>query len=360
MIIGLISGHGDGDCGAVGCGYQEADLTIEVVQKLDALLRGAGHETVVYPYERDAFKDAKNGGLVVDFSNCVYVLEVHFNSCVNDQIGNGDTTGIEIYVTPRESAWTVEDKILNKIAKIGFKNRGVKKEDYLVINTVKSLGVSSALIETCFIDDKDDMDLYEARKDDIAKAIVNGILEGFGVIDSDNEDSVVETPVDPAPVPEPTVEPDVILSVNIGGSEGWLGEVHGCDSDIYNEATGYAGMGTRTVEGVCIRLENANFSLRYAVHILNGRTLGVIDSKNADTSNEATGYAGIIGQEIDGITMFLDGTDKYDVEYQVKLKDGRILDKVRGCNSDWNDFDDGYAGIFGNQISGITARIVER
>ena len=27
MRMGLISGHGAGDCGAVGCGYEEADET---------------------------------------------------------------------------------------------------------------------------------------------------------------------------------------------------------------------------------------------------------------------------------------------------------------------------------------------
>lgn len=29
MKILLIAGHGDGDCGALGCGYEEANLTRE-------------------------------------------------------------------------------------------------------------------------------------------------------------------------------------------------------------------------------------------------------------------------------------------------------------------------------------------
>lgn len=189
MKIGLISGHGAGDCGAVGCGYQEADLTVELVKLLDEKLKEIGIETVVYPYERNAYKDCKNGGLYVDFSDCKYVLEVHFNACVNDQNGNDFVTGSEIWVTPREVGVTVEERILKDMETLGFTNRGVKKTDFLVINRVKDLGVSSALIETCFIDDLDDMRLYQAKRAEVAESIVKGIADGFGYDIPDTEDN---------------------------------------------------------------------------------------------------------------------------------------------------------------------------
>lgn len=34
MRMGLISGHGAGDSGAVGCGYEEANETVRVVRML--------------------------------------------------------------------------------------------------------------------------------------------------------------------------------------------------------------------------------------------------------------------------------------------------------------------------------------
>ena len=189
--------------------------------------------------------------------------------------------------------------------------------------------------------------------------IANAINERLGVH--------VEPTVYPAPVVETTietsvdvVEPDVTVQVNIGGREQWLGEMSGCDSDITNQSTGYAGVVPRTVEGVCIRTKDADFGVRYSVRLKSGRILGVIDSRNADLSNEDTGFAGIIGQEIDGITMFLEGTDEYDIRYQVKLSDGKILGELSGSNSNWYDYDNGYAGIPGCTISGITARIVRR
>ena len=40
-------------------------------------------------------------------------------------------------------------------------------------------GVSYALLETCFIDDLDDMKLYQEKKNQIVSAIVKGIVDGF-------------------------------------------------------------------------------------------------------------------------------------------------------------------------------------
>lgn len=171
MKILLISGHGAGDPGANGNGHKEADLTRELVNLIAPKLRG--YATVdVYNQNRNAFKDCENGTFNIGAYD--YVLEVHFNAF------NGKAYGTEIYVTSRETATTVEQKIMDKMGKF-FSVRGVKVTDFLVINTVKSKGISSALIETCFIDNATDMKVYEGSKNQIADAIVNGIAEGFGL-----------------------------------------------------------------------------------------------------------------------------------------------------------------------------------
>mgnify|MGYP002508948350 CR=1 FL=1 len=56
----------------------------------------------------------------------------------------------------------MEEKILENISAVGFFNRGVKKRrDLKVMNTVKKIyGVSHALVEVCFIDNKNDIDKY--------------------------------------------------------------------------------------------------------------------------------------------------------------------------------------------------------
>lgn len=194
MKVGLISGHGAGDCGACGYGYEEANETVRIVKMLNERLQDCGIDTVVYPYERNAFKDCNRGlGLQVDFSDCDYVLEVHLNSGRGDETGDDSIGGTEIYVTPREATTGTENLILEYMEELGYRNRGVKAENFLVINKVKNLGVSSALLETCFVDDVDDMELYENTFDETISAIARGICVGFGVgYTEDTDDSTDE------------------------------------------------------------------------------------------------------------------------------------------------------------------------
>lgn len=176
MKILLIAGHGAGDPGAIGCGYKEADLTREVVSLVKPKL--SNYATVeVADTSVNWFKNKAK----LPLSGVDYVFEVHFNACVNDTKGNGVTTGTEIYVTRSEKGTAVEERVVNGIASLGLKNRGVKRTNFAVINYCKSKGISSALLETCFIDDADDMKVYVAKKDAIADAIANGIAEGFGL-----------------------------------------------------------------------------------------------------------------------------------------------------------------------------------
>lgn len=176
MKILLIAGHGNGDSGAVGCGYKEADLTREVVNLVKPKL--ATYATVEIA---DTSKNWFNNKTNLPLNGVDYVLEIHFNACVNDTKGNGVTTGTEIYVTTSEKGTTVEQAIVKNISALGLKNRGVKRKNWAVINYIKSRGISSALLETCFIDDADDMKIYKAKKDQIAEAITNGIVAGFGL-----------------------------------------------------------------------------------------------------------------------------------------------------------------------------------
>ena len=178
MKILLIAGHGDGDCGAIGCGYQEANLTREVVSLLKAELDSYA-EISIADTNKNWFDYLKTRWF--DFKPYDYVLEVHFNACVNDTTGNGRTTGTEIYVTTSEKSHSVEEKIVKGISDIGLTNRGVKRKNWSVIQKIKTQGVSSALLEVCFIDDLDDMKLYQNKKSEIIKAIANGIIEGFSL-----------------------------------------------------------------------------------------------------------------------------------------------------------------------------------
>lgn len=166
MRILLIAGHGNGDPGAIGNGYREADLTREVVRRLKPLI----------PCLVDVADTSRNwfewlGSHSCDFTPYDYVLEIHFNS--------GGGHGTEIYATTTEQNTTVEANIVNSLTVAGLANRGVKRKNFRVINRIKSQGVSAALLEVCFIDSASDMTVWRQKSDALIQAIADGIKRGF-------------------------------------------------------------------------------------------------------------------------------------------------------------------------------------
>lgn len=181
MKILIVCGHGDGDPGACACGYKEADLVREQGLLLQKNLLSYA-EVDLYDRSLNLYKVQK-AGKTFNFKLYDYVIELHFNAAANDPKGNGKTTGTEILVHTSEKGVSVEEAILKNICSLGFRNRGVKKASNLLnMNICKGKqGVSYALIETCFIDDLDDMKLYKSKKNDVVAAITKGVVSGFGL-----------------------------------------------------------------------------------------------------------------------------------------------------------------------------------
>lgn len=182
----IIAGHGANDPGACSSYGIEAEQTRRVANKLQQLLKPYAN-VVMYPQSRNAYADVCNGTFAVSLSNIDYVFEIHFNSA------SEAAKGTEVWVTPMESSTAVEQKIVNNLSACGFINRGVKSEYFAVINYCKNRGVSSALVETCFISNKSDMDIYNARFDKVCKAMAKGIVEGFGMQYKGHEETKVDT-----------------------------------------------------------------------------------------------------------------------------------------------------------------------
>lgn len=185
MNILLIAGHGAGDPGATakinGNTYREADETRTVVGLLASALDKYDVNVGVYNTAQNAYANWQKGKLPASvFKGYDYALEIHFNA-VKAETADGKTKGVECYVTTSETGTKVEAAICSAIARLGFTNRGVKKKNYSVISAAKKAGVSSALLEVCFIDDPDDMTVYLRDKAAVARAIATGIASGFGL-----------------------------------------------------------------------------------------------------------------------------------------------------------------------------------
>lgn len=134
-------------------------------------------------------------------------MEFHFNAF------NGSATGTECYVVSSESGISVEQAVMAELGKF-FKLRdndsvydGVKRTNFTVISKIKSLGMSGALYEICFIDNPSDMAIYENNKEAIAQGIARGVAKGFGLSAQGSDEGTTETPT---VTPESDVTTDAV------------------------------------------------------------------------------------------------------------------------------------------------------
>lgn len=179
MRLLLIAGHGSGDPGAISGSWYEATETRKLSDALSDALEGYC-DVDQYPLERNAYSDYKSGLLTktAGFNQYDLVLELHFNASTASP-SDGITKGVECYVPINETNTSLATSICRSIAAIGLNNRGVKKYNWAVINTAHRAGPLAMLLETCFIDDPDDMLLYSNKFQSVVNAIASAIINGY-------------------------------------------------------------------------------------------------------------------------------------------------------------------------------------
>ncbi|MCC8044564.1 MAG: N-acetylmuramoyl-L-alanine amidase [Clostridiales bacterium] len=193
----LVAGHGQGDVGAMakisGTTYYESTLTRELATLVYKALTSSGKDIAVTMYDQDynlyttmynLTYYSKVTGPSVTWTDYDYVLEIHFNAGVSDLSGNGKYTGTAMLVRNTKTDTTIDKAIAKNIKSLGFSYWSdglVRRSGLLNMNLCEKAGVSYGLLETAFIDDKDDMTFYNKNKSKFASAIANGILTGLGL-----------------------------------------------------------------------------------------------------------------------------------------------------------------------------------
>lgn len=176
MKINVHAGHnpaGKIACGAVGL-INESIENRRITEEMISQLRQLGHTVYNCTVDNgtgqaDVLKKivAKCNAHTVDLD-----VSIHFNSGAADPTGNQKTTGVETFVYSSSSkAMPYAEKVCQMISSLGFQNRGVKYSQTLYV--LKNTKAPSMLIECCFVDDKDDVQLYNYRN--MASAIVYAI-----------------------------------------------------------------------------------------------------------------------------------------------------------------------------------------
>ena len=176
MKINIHAGHNpDGKlaCGAVSI-IRESTEARRVKDEVISQLKQQGH--IVYDCTcENGTSQADVLTKIVTACNSHSVdldVSIHFNAGAGDATGNGKNTGVETYIYSAGSkAKPYAEKICGAIAELGFRNRGVKTNAELYF--LRKTKAPAMLIECCFVDDKDDVELYDYKS--TAEAIVYGI-----------------------------------------------------------------------------------------------------------------------------------------------------------------------------------------
>ena len=180
----VVCGHGQGktvyDVGAIN--PYSSITEAEKVRELAILMKQ--HATKTH------FITDKN---VYDFGNIASiskgyesVTELHFNSF------NGQAYGTEVLIKDGFTPDKTDTDLKNVLEKY-FKPRGFKFVDWLYnANVMAQTGISYRLIEICFIDNNNDMTIFEKNKQAIARALME-VIEDRKITEK------------PTPTPKPTI-----------------------------------------------------------------------------------------------------------------------------------------------------------
>ena len=160
------AGHNFKVPGASGI-FSETEEDRKVKDAVISKLRQLGH-TVYDCTDNDGATQSQNLTNIVRNCNAHNVdldISIHFNA----SDGNGHGTEVYLYGNGRHRE--AGERIVEEIAKLGFRNRGIKDGSrlYVVTNT----NALALLIECCFCDNAEDAKLYNAES--MANAIVRGI-----------------------------------------------------------------------------------------------------------------------------------------------------------------------------------------
>lgn len=201
MKINVHAGHNpDGKiaCGAIGY-IKESTEARRVKDEVISQLRDLGHTVYDCTCNNGTSKQDVLTK-IVKMCNAHAVdldISIHFNACTSEAVSDGKTKGVEVYIyRASDSTSQYAHKVCTEISKLGFANRGVKVRPSLYV--LQKTNAPAMLIECCFVDDKDDVQLYDAQK--MADAIVRGIAgqnpkQKNADVDPDAEKQNAETAV---------------------------------------------------------------------------------------------------------------------------------------------------------------------
>lgn len=179
----VICGHGAGDPGACGNGYQEAERVRALGARIKAL---GGNNVTLGDVNRNYYAD--NGISKLNISKDYQIIELHMDSAATS------ARGAHVIIYGGFSADTYDKELAKFLSGMfpGRANTIVGRNDLANPARAASKGYGYRLVEIGFISNATDVSIFNANIDNIAK----GILNCFGITASGN--------TAPKPMPTPS------------------------------------------------------------------------------------------------------------------------------------------------------------
>lgn len=173
MKIAIRGGHTERCSGASGI-INELTEDRKVKDEIISILSSLGHNvldcTPPVNYTDNQGVELAYGVDKANNFGAELFISIHFNNAYNTYNG---AIGTETVVY---SGFDIAERIVNNIANLGFKNRGVK-EDSRGLYELKHTKMKAVIVECCFVEATEDVALYKkVGPQGVAKAIVEGIL----------------------------------------------------------------------------------------------------------------------------------------------------------------------------------------
>ena len=233
------AGHGGTDPGALGYGYRESDLNLQVAKKVESKLKSKGIDVKMSRSSDIFYSLSERAEMANDYGADAFV-SIHQNSAEAKS-----ANGIETYYNRKKE----EDRPLSNdiqkqvISQTGANNRGVKNAEFTVL--VKSEMIS-ALVECGFITNESEVKKLSdsSYQDKLATGIANGIEEYLksNVIIEESQITATGKVVNADSLnvrKGPSISFDIIGKLSGGDKVKVIGESNGWYKIEYNGKYGY-------------------------------------------------------------------------------------------------------------------------
>lgn len=170
MKVVIDAGHGGADPGAVYNGRKEAEDNLALALELGEFLRNSGVD-VVYTRTGDVTQTPFEKASIGNRENADLFVSLHRNSSPNPD----EYTGVETLVYDNNGDKVELARRINEnLEKVGYQNNGIKQRPGLVV--LRRTKMPAVLVETGFINNDKDNQIYDEQLQSIANEIGTAIL----------------------------------------------------------------------------------------------------------------------------------------------------------------------------------------